>query len=223
MPISPERILFEDEHILAVTKLAGELVVRGKGEVGKLPLLDFLKKDHPGLRALHRLDFETSGVVVFAKSKAAQQETLNNKFDQWKKYYHAIVAGRVKQNAGAIDKPLPARGEGLVEAVTQYKVIERFSDATLIEAAMETGRHHQIRRHMASIQHALVLDDLYGNKKYNQAFAKIFKYWKFFLHAARLELPHPVTGEKLVIESPLPDAFQAVLKKMRAFDNAQRL
>src|SRR3989338_10334133 len=75
--MSADRILYQDEHFLAVHKLSGELVVRGKGPVGKLPLLDFLKKDFPGLRPVNRLDFETSGVVLFARSKKALEMALS--------------------------------------------------------------------------------------------------------------------------------------------------
>ena len=81
MPLDPTRILFQDQHLLAVNKLSGELVVAGKGKVEKLPLLDFLKKDFPGLRAVHRLDFETSGVVLFARTKAAYEKNKSEGSD----------------------------------------------------------------------------------------------------------------------------------------------
>src|SRR3989338_10725232 len=108
MGIDPRRILYSDEHLLAVNKLSGELVVRGKGAVGKLPLLDFLRRQYPGLRAVHRLDFETSGVVVLARTRAVLQSILNKKFDQWEKVYVTLVAGRL-QREGVIRFALPAR------------------------------------------------------------------------------------------------------------------
>lgn len=216
MPVSADRILYSDDHVLIVNKLSGELVVRGKGKVGKLPLLDFLKKTYPGLRAVHRLDFETSGVVVFARTKQAYESILNTKFARWKKIYHALVMGSIEREGGVIHLRLPARGKGMVDAVTRYKVLDRFANSSLVEAQIETGRHHQIRRHFAMIRHPLALDDLYGHKKFNQLFSKEMKYWNFFLHAARLELPHPVTGEQLTIAAPMPKAFTDVLKKLRA-------
>lgn len=214
--IQSERILFQDEHLLAVNKLSGELVVAGKGKIEKLPLLDFLKKDFPGLRAVHRLDFETSGVVVFAKTKAAQAAFLDTKFDQWKKIYHTLVMGMMPQNTGAIRIPLPARDKGTVEAETLYNVRERFANSTYVEVEITTGRHHQIRKHFAAIHHPLVLDALYGHKKYNGTFTQEFGYRRFFLHAAVAEFNHPVTGKKIRIEAPVPKQFADVLKKLRA-------
>src|SRR3989338_8998204 len=108
MSISSDRILYLDDALLAVNKRSGELVVRGAGEVGKLPLLDFLKKDYPGLQTLHRLDFETSGVVLFARNSAVAKQVLASKFDGWKKIYGLLVMGRVKKR-GVIDMPLSAR------------------------------------------------------------------------------------------------------------------
>jgi len=128
MTIAPDRILYEDEHLLAVNKLSGELTVRGKGKMGKLPLFDFLKKDYQGLRVIHRLDFETSGVVVFAKTAEAERKILDTKFDQWRKTYVTLVMGRIERNTGAIRKKLPARGKGVVEAETLYTVLDLFAN-----------------------------------------------------------------------------------------------
>ena len=215
--ISADRILYEDQYLLAVNKLSGELVVRGKGEVGKLPLLDFLKKDYPGLRTIHRLDFETSGVVVFARTKEVLEKVLSVHFDGWKKIYHALVMGRMERKHGSITLPLPSRGEGKVDAETNYKTLETFANSSYIEAEIKTGRHHQIRRHFAAIHHPLVLDHVYGHKKFNGTFTQEFKLRKFFLHAFRVEFPHPITGENMVIEAPLPKPFAEILKKLKSF------
>lgn len=217
MSISRDRILYEDAHLLAVNKLGGELVVKGKGEVGKLPLLDFLKKDYPGLRTLHRLDFETSGVVVFARTKEAYEQVMAAHFAGWKKIYRTLVVGRMDREKGEVRKPLPARsGKGTVEAVTRYTVLDRFANSSDVEATIETGRHHQIRRHFASIGYPLVLDHVYGNEKFNRVFTQEFGYRKFFLHAARIELPHPITGKGIVIEAPLPKTFEKMIKTLRS-------
>lgn len=216
MPIAPERILYEDDSLLAVNKLSGELVVRGKGRVDKLPLLDFLKKDRSGLKALHRLDFETSGVVLFAKTKEVEEQILSSKFRGWRKTYRTLVMGRILRENGVIRIPLPARGKGTVEATTRYHVLERFAHSSYVEAEIETGRYHQIRRHFAEMRHPLVLDTVYGHKKFNSLFTQEFRLREFFLHAFSLCLPHPVTGKELCIEAPLPRPFQQVLKRLRS-------
>lgn len=216
MPIAPDRILYEDEHLLVVNKLSGELVVKGKGKVQKLPLYDFLHKDYPGLRTIHRLDFETSGVVVFAKTKIAESSILNTKFDQWEKVYNALVMGRINRPEGAIRKKLPARGRGVVEAETLYKVLDVFANSTYLEAVITTGRFHQIRRHFAGIKHPLVLDKEYGHAKFNQLFRQELGYNKFFLHASRLAFPHPITGKRIEIDAPLPKSYAAMLKRLRS-------
>jgi 23S rRNA pseudouridine955/2504/2580 synthase len=239
MPISPDRILFQDDHLLAVNKLAGELTVKGsslrrgygrqEGELGKLPLFDFLHKDYPGLRVLHRLDFDTSGVTLFAKTKVASEAVLASHFQGWKKVYHAIVAGVIDRDRGVIRALLPARSsrekkfegkkenEELIPATTNFVVLKRFHGVTYVECAIETGRHHQIRRHFAAIKHPLVLDELYGVPKFNQAFSRVMKFHKFFLHAQSLDLPHPITGKTVRIEAPMPRAFEEVLKRLAIF------
>lgn len=214
--INQDRILFQDDYLLAVNKLSGELVVRGKGDVGKLPLLDFLKKDFPGLRTLHRLDFETSGAVVFARTKEVLEKVLAGDFSGWKKIYHTLVMGRIDRKQSTIRIPLPARGEGKIPAETKYHVLETYANSTYVEAEIATGRHHQIRRHFAAIHHPLVLDQIYGHKKFNGTFTQEFKLRRFFLHAARVEFPHPITGAKMVVEAPLPKTFAEVLHKLRS-------
>jgi RluA family pseudouridine synthase len=218
MSIAPDRILYEDEHLLIVNKRAGELVVAGgKNEGGgELPLFDYLRKDYPGLRVVHRLDYGTSGILVFARTKEAVEKIRDSKFEGWEKRYRALVAGRVDRREGVIRKPLKARThEGLVEAVTQYKVLATYRDASYIEAKIDTGRKHQIRQHFASIGHPLFFDPLYGDKKKDAAFRRHFRYKRFFLHAADLRLPHPITGEKLHIEASLPPSFEDVLNELR--------
>ena len=219
MPFSPYRILFEDDHLLIVDKLSKELVVRGKGKMRKLPLLDLLKEDYPGLRAVHRLDFETSGALVFAKSKEALDAILKSDFAGWKKIYTTLVMGRLSKDLGVISKKLSARMKGtLVPATTHYRVLERFGNSSLIEAKIETGRHHQIRRHFAAIHHPLVCDDEYGHRKFNNVFTQEFGYRTFFLHASMIEFPHPITGEKVHIESPLPKTFAGIVKKLKSLN-----
>lgn len=215
MPVDPKRVLYEDQWLLAVTKLGGELVVKGQGKTQRLPLLDFLRKDYPTLVPIHRLDFETSGVVIFAKSKNTLKKVVESKFAGWKKSYVAIVAGAPNQREKDIDIPLPARsGTGNVDCVTHYCVIELMKGCAFVELSFERGQRHQIRRHMSMIGHPLILDDVYGDEKVNKSFGKFLKMQRFFLHATRIEFPHPVTGKPIVINSPMPYTFVAVLDKL---------
>ncbi len=214
MPIAPNRILFEDEHLLAVNKLAGELVVAASGE-GKKPLFDFLKKDYPGLRVLHRLDYQTSGIIVFAKSAAVVEHVRATKFDGWVKTYRALCVGRVEQQEGTLTTPLKARThEGLVPATSHYKVLRLFPDASFVEVKIDTGRKHQIRQHMASIHHPLFLDPLYGDRSADIRFTKRFHFRRFFLHSALLVFPHPITGQIISLHAPLPPAFNDVFDQL---------
>lgn len=216
MSIAADRILYEDDALLVVNKLSGELSVRGKGKVGKLPLLDFVKKEYPGVKAVHRLDFETSGVLVFAKNADVERKILNTKFDQWEKTYIALVMGRISRKSGAIRKKLPARGRGYVDAETLYTVCDVFANSTLVECTITTGRHHQIRRHFAHIGHPLVLDKEYGHAKFNQLFRQELGFSKFFLHASKLSFEHPMTKKMVTVEAPLPKNFESCLKKLRS-------
>jgi RluA family pseudouridine synthase len=209
--INPERILYEDEHLLVVNKLAGELVVAAEGE-GKMPLYDFLHKGHPGLRVVHRLDYGTSGVLVFAKSAAVVSKIRESKFADWKKKYRMLVAGQMRDKHGTITKPLKARTHtGFVEATTHFKVLQTYKTATYVETEIETGRKHQIRQHMASVGHPLLLDAEYGDARKDRDFKRKYKYRRLFLHAFSLDFPHPVTGKKMRVMAPIPQAFQEAI------------
>jgi 23S rRNA pseudouridine955/2504/2580 synthase len=225
MSIHADRILFKDDWFLAVDKLAGELVVKGSGKVDRLPLLDFLRKDYPGLAPVQRLDFETSGIVLFARTKPALHAMMDAQksdaatSDRWKKIYRTLVVGRLPKDWGDVAFPLPARSsEGTVPALTRYRVLERFGNSSYIEAEIETGRHHQIRRHFAAIRHPLVLDKLYGAgfEKFNRIFIQEFSYRRFFLHAFSLSFHHPFIGKEVFVEAPLPRTFEEILGRLRA-------
>lgn len=213
MAIAEARILYADEYFLAVNKRSGELVVQGSGERGKLPLLDFLRKDYPGLHPVHRLDFETSGVVLFARSRPALAAMRGTAM---RKTYHALVTGTLKRRIGDIRTPLPARAsEGTVPALTRYRVLVSFGDVALVEAEILTGRQHQIRRHFAGIGHPLILDHVYGDIAANRKLGRSLGYRKFFLHASRLSFHHPFTGREITIEAPLPETFNEVLERLQ--------
>lgn len=219
--INPSRILYEDEHILAVDKLPRELVVAGKGRMDRKPLLDFLRETYgSSLKPLHRLDFETSGVVLFAKTKRCFDEAVTNgKFvgedADVRKIYRAIVMGNLPRKKGVIDVPLKARAsKEKVAAVTEYRVIEEFGDTSYVEAVIRAGKFHQVRQHFAAIGHPLVNDDEHGNARFNRMFEKAFGFKYMFLHAQSVECAHFITGEKMMIHAPLPESFERVLKEL---------
>jgi 23S rRNA pseudouridine1911/1915/1917 synthase len=217
--ISPDRILYEDEHLLVVNKLSGELVVAADGE-GKEPLYDFLHKTRPGLRVVHRLDFATSGVLVFAKNADVVTKIRETKFAGWKKTYRTLVAGYMKNKAGTIKRKLPARTrDELVDATSHYRVLDTYTHATFVEMDIETGRKHQIRQHLKFIGHPLLLDPLYGDPRIDRTFKKKYKYRRFFLHAYSLSFPHPITGKEVHVKAALPKAFEDVLEKLRRESN----
>lgn len=214
--IHQDRILFEDDHLFIVSKLSDELTVAAGGH-GKEPLFDFLKKTRPSLKVVHRLDYGTSGVIVFAKTAEAVRKIRDKEFRGWTKRYRGLAAGYMDRKKGEIRKALPARThEGLVEALSRFTVLEAFPLASYVEVEIDTGRKHQIRRHLQSIGHPLLMDPLYGNKKLDIAFNRKFHYKKFFLHAYSLDFPHPITGVAMHVESPLPGAFEKVLQELRA-------
>ncbi len=214
--ISPDRILYEDDALLVVHKRSGELTVAAPGGTGKLPLYDYLHKAYPGLRVVHRLDAATSGVIVFAKSAAIVTQIREQGFSDWKKTYRALVAGRMEEKTGVIDRPLPARASGdPVEARTTYRTLAVFPKASFVELEIATGRKHQIRKHLQLVGHPLLLDPLYGDPRVDRVFKRKHRYRRFFLHAFALSFPHPVTGKMLTIRAPLPEAFEEVLAALR--------
>lgn len=216
MTFNPRRILYEDDYILAVNKLPRELAVAGQGEVQKLSLLDFLRQTYPGLTAINRLDFETSGVMLFAKSNAITLNMIKELVSKSVKQYKTLVMGKPKLRKGTITKKLPARTKGLVDAVTHYTVDEVFSNSSLLSVIIETGRHHQIRKHFSSIGHPLVLDHEYGHKKFNGIFTQEFKTRLFLLHCSMVEFVHPITKATVKIEAPLPLQFTKILSGLRS-------
>ncbi|TSC57972.1 MAG: 23S rRNA pseudouridine955/2504/2580 synthase [Candidatus Peregrinibacteria bacterium Greene0416_19] len=215
MSIHPSRILFQDAHFLAVHKLPGELVVKGKGEVGKLPLLDFLKKEFPGIHPLNRLDFDTSGIVLFARNRAVLQRMLEEK-PPMRKVYRTLVIKDLPKDRGEILFRLPSRaGKGDTDALTRYRVLARFGSCSSVEVEIQTGRHHQIRRHFQMLGHPLVNDPLYGDKKWNRRFIESTGFRKMFLHAAELSFNDPFSGKSIKIADPLPEVFGEALKKIQ--------
>ncbi|MDO5491305.1 MAG: RluA family pseudouridine synthase [Bacillota bacterium] len=234
-------IVYEDGDLLVVNKPAGMVVhpAPGRPDGTLVNALLYARRDQlssingvlrPGI--VHRIDKDTSGLLVVAKSNAAH-ESLSRQLAEHSitRRYHAIVLDNLKEDRGTIDRPNIARDSGTVEepigrdpknrlrnavverggrsAVTHYRVLERFGRFTYIEAELETGRTHQIRVHMSWLRHPLLGDVLYGSQK-NAAGAR-----RQMLHACTLGFVHPMTGEYMEWESPLPEDFRKVLEGLR--------
>ncbi|MEZ5614297.1 MAG: 23S rRNA pseudouridine(1911/1915/1917) synthase RluD [Rhodocyclaceae bacterium] len=224
----PLAIVFEDAHILVVDKPAGLVVHPGSGN-WQGTLLNALLHHAPHLAGIpragivHRLDKDTSGLLVVAKTLEAQTDLVRQLAARSvKRLYLALAHGRVVRD-GVVDAPIgrhPVRrtrmavvGSGRA-ARTHYRVLERFTRATLLECALETGRTHQIRVHMTQLGHPLVGDPVYGPRRKAQTALADFP--RQALHAWRLALTHPATREEVAWEAPLPDDFSALLDSLRA-------
>jgi len=218
-------IIYQDNDIVVVNKPAGIAVHKGITEKGET-LADWLVEKFPELRPgiVHRLDKDTSGVLVAARNQKSF-EFLKNQFQKREvvKKYLALVEGVLKNDNGTIALPIgrsksdfrkklasdSAKGE-LREAVTEYKVLERFPNHTLVEAYPKTGRTHQIRVHFKAIGHPVVCDHLYGGKRMTCPFGLA----RHFLHANFLEFVSP-SGARLKLEADLPEDLEKVLTRLR--------
>ena len=220
-------VVYEDEHVIVVNKPTGMVVHPAPGHHhgtlvnGLLFHCNTLSNVGGDSRAgiVHRIDKDTSGLLVACKNNKAHRnlaEQFKNKETTTRKYY-AIVVGSIGHNLGKINAPIGREPgnrqkmtifEGGKDAVTHFKVIERFKDFTLIECKLETGRTHQIRVHMAFINHPVLNDPLYGVKKQTTEFGQ-------YLHAKTLGFVHPVTNEYMEFDSELPDEFKQMLEELR--------
>lgn len=222
----PLDIIYQDKDIAIINKPQGMTVHAGNGTHGStlvnalLYHLDSLSGINGVIRPgiVHRIDKDTSGLLVVAKNDAAHlslSEQIKNKTCH--RIYLALLEGTVKQNDGIIDtfigrsdknRTMMAVKDSGRRAVTHFKVLKRYKEFTFAEFKLETGRTHQIRVHCKYIGHPIVGDPVYGYEKQK------FKLNGQLLHAWKLELTHPFTGERMSFEAPLPDYFQAVLQKL---------
>lgn len=199
-------IVYEDDQLIVVDKPAGMLVIpTPKREINTLAALLNKELDGRGVEAnaypCHRIDRETSGLVLFAKGKAMQQKMMEQ-FAQRnvKKSYIAFAHGALPRESGTISSFVYNRNKcRSEEALTRYRVLERFKDFTVLEVEPVTGRTNQIRIHFKSIGHPLVGESVY-------AFRKDFrlKFRRTALHARTLEFTHPVKGDRMSFTVPLP-------------------
>jgi len=221
-----ERVLHEDEHLLVLDKPSGLAVHGGSGvSVGLIEALRQLRPQNPYLELVHRLDRETSGCLIVAKSRKAllrlHQLLRDGGLD---KYYMALVAGSwtggVRTVEAAIEKQRPggqrhmAVGDEGRESTSRFRPIEKFPDSALVEIHLLTGRTHQARVHAAHIGHPIAGDDKYGDRAFNRHMREV-QLSRLFLHAARLEFRHPLSGQKLQLKSPLPADLDRVLDRVR--------
>ena len=209
------RIVYEDERIIVVDKPSGMLVIpTPKKETNTLTDLLNRELDERGIEAnahpCHRLDRETSGLIVYAKGKSTQQMMMEEfKKRAVKKVYIAFVNGKVAKDFDIIRKRIYNRNKNrLDEAVTKYKTIERREDFTIVEVEPVTGRTNQIRIHFKEIGHPLVGESVF-------AFRKDFKlkFKRTALHASYIRFAHPVTKKSLEFSAPMPGDMEAFLKK----------
>ncbi|NOQ36617.1 MAG: 23S rRNA pseudouridine(955/2504/2580) synthase RluC [Methylococcaceae bacterium] len=216
-------IIFEDDVLIALNKPSGFAVHGGTGiDSGVIEALRTLRPDARFLELVHRLDKETSGCLLVAKKRSALR-ALHELFrgDGVDKTYLALLAGCWQRKKQWVDAPLLKNvakgGERMVmvskagkQAETFFRRIQKFENATLVEASPKTGRTHQIRVHAAYLGHPIIADDRYGDVKVNHEFKKR-GYKRLFLHAKQLSFAHPVTGEKMTVHAPLPSALTELL------------
>ena len=249
----PLDVVYEDDDLAVVNKPAGMMVHAGSGAsdearsggtlvnalLHRFPALSSIGGDlRPGI--VHRLDKETSGLIIIAKNDAAH-EALAEMFASRRmtKTYIALVQGRLPEDGATIQAPISRdavrrtrmttrRLDGARHAISHYRVVERletrFGAFTLARVRIETGRTHQIRVHMASISHPVVGDTLYGAPERiialplsttRKAPREVLALGRNFLHSTELEFTHPITGKQIELKSPLPEELNAFLVRLR--------
>jgi len=243
----PLDIVYEDEVLLVVNKPAGMVVHPGHGNysgtlinalVYHFDNLPNNSSERPGL--VHRIDKDTSGLLVIAKTEIAMTHLAKQFFDKTsEREYIALVWGNVTEDQGTIEGHLGRHpknrlqmtvfpeGDHGKEAITHYKVMERLGYVTLVSCRLETGRTHQIRVHMKYLGHTLFNDERYGGDKilkgttftkYKQFVENAFKLLpRQALHAKTLGFKHPVTNEFMRFDSPLPNDLSACIEKWRSY------
>ncbi len=226
-------IIFEDSHIIVINKPAGMVIHPGAGHErstlvhGLLHHCGDLKgigdTMRPGI--VHRLDKDTSGLVIIAKDNAAHQSLIEQFASRTTdKRYIALVAGKLRDRSGTVNSPIgrhPVHRKKMAagvsrgkEALTQWKIMREMKGASLIEAHILTGRTHQIRVHMSSIGHPLLGDMLYGGPSVVKLQDLTVKIPRQMLHAAELAVTHPLTRERMRWQAPVPEDMKKVISAL---------
>jgi RluA family pseudouridine synthase len=232
-------VLYSDADLLVVDKPCGVLSVRGRGDD---PCLSDLLRGRHGLprdepfHSVHRLDRDAGGVIVFARTREAER-ALTRQFEarEVEKVYLALVRGQVAAD-GEVDLPISADRDRSIAgidrrdgkpSVTRYRVIERLGEHSLLECHPLTGRLHQIRVHLAAIDHPLSVDPQYGGSSalYLSRLKSGYRpsprhderplIARLTLHAARITLTHPSTNERITFEAPIPKDLRATINQLR--------
>ena len=245
-PIGLE-IIYEDDALIVLNKPPGIVVHPGHGNYsgtllnGLLYHFNRLPKNQNGRPGIvHRIDKDTSGLLVIAKTEFAMTNLAKQFFDKTtERIYNALIWGDIKEDKGTFEGAIGRHPKNRLqmsvyednskgkEAITHFKVLERFRYVTLVECQLETGRTHQIRAHMKHFGHTLFNDSRYGGdsilkgtsfSKYRHFIENCFKILpRQALHAKTLGFKHPVSGEHLTFDSQLPEDFMGVLKKWRSY------
>ncbi len=230
------QIIFQDDDLLVVNKPARLLTLPDRFAPEKPNLVTLLKSQDAGVMTNHRLDKDTSGILVFTRNPTAHAH-LSRQFEArtLTKIYEALVKGVVSQDQGVIDQPIDAHPaidgkmrvwKGGKPSRSAYEVIQRFRQYTWLKVRIDTGRTHQIRVHCAHIGHPLAVDPLYGGDE--GVFLSSFKHNyrlnrtndeqplidRLTLHAAAITLTHPGTGQEMTFEAPLPKDMRAVQNQL---------
>lgn len=220
-------IVYEDEHFAVINKPQGMVVHPASSYTKNDTLVNALLADldklssingviRPGI--VHRLDKDTSGLIVVAKTDEAHK-SLASQIERKtaRRIYFGLCDGNFKEDTGTIDAPIARNKRDRKKmgidpdgrrAVTHYTVLERFGKYTLVRFELETGRTHQIRVHSSHIHHPIVGDEVYGGS------TALYKNGQL-LHARQLVLTHPISGERMTFEAELPDYFENILEKLR--------
>ena len=224
----PLDVVFEDDDIIVINKPRGMVVHPAPGHADGTLVNALLYHCGSGLSGIggvirpgivHRIDKDTSGLLVAAKNDAAHAALSSQLADHsLSRVYRAVVCGRLRDDEGTIDAPIgrhptdrkrtTVTEKNSRPAVTHYQVLARYNGYTYVECRLETGRTHQIRVHMAHIGHPLLGDTVYGRKKPEKGLVGQC------LHAIRLELIHPATGQPMTFDAPLPPWFNETLSRL---------
>lgn len=243
----PLDIVYEDEEVIVVNKSAGMVVHPGHGNysgtlvnglIHHIENLPTNSNERPGL--VHRIDKDTSGLLVVAKTEFSMAHLSKQFFDRTtERLYYALAWGHIEEDSGTIEGHIGRSfknrlqmdvfpdGEYGKPAITHFKVIERLTYVTLVQCKLETGRTHQIRAHFKHIGHTLFNDERYGGDqilkgttftKYKQFVENCFKVLpRQALHAKTLGFMHPTTGKFMQFDSPMPEDIEACLEKWRTY------
>jgi 23S rRNA pseudouridine955/2504/2580 synthase len=219
-----DKIIYEDDHMLILNKPSGTAVHGGSGlKFGAIEALRALRPEARFLELVHRIDRDTSGILLVAKKRSALRH-LQAQFREKtvKKFYFALVMGEWKSSCKKVTAPLLKNEVNSIVRVnpngkpseTRFKILEKFADATLIQASPITGRTHQIRVHTQYAGHPIAWDDRYGDRRFDAYTGKV-GLSRLFLHAANIRFQHPSNDEWIEINAPMEAKLEKALSGLR--------